>query len=852
MASTDRGTSPALTSTEAARRLREVGPNVPPGRARRSTPRRVVDQLRDPMILLLQVAAVLSAVLQDWASTVIILAVVVFNTAVGVLQQHRADRVMDELEQMSAPSAVVRRDDSLVTVPASDVVPGDHVVLSAGDLVPADAVVLEAHDLEVDESPVTGESLPVRHTAGDELPAGGRTTHGRSVVEVTRTGASSSLGRIAALLVAEGARPTPLQRRLTRLSRGLVVLVVTLTGVVVLIGLVQGRPWGEMVLVGLSLTVAALPESLPAVVTIALAVGAHRMAQRNVVVRALPAVETLGSVTVVATDKTGTITEGRMQGQALWVSGTRLDAGPGGILPPDGAPARSYAASEDVVRLLRDVALCNDAAFTVDGTGTSTAAGDPLDHALLDLASAADVDVERVRCAWPRTGEVPFDHEARSMTTHHLSPEAGPLTVCKGAPEAVLGLLPAASADRGAAGSAVTTMAGSGLRVIAVADTEDGAEWHLAGLVGIGDPPRASAVGVVSTLRRAGIRLVLVTGDHAGTAAAVAQEVGIAAPGEPTVEGDSLDDVPPERRRDLTVVARVAPEQKVHVVQWLQEAGEVVAMLGDGVNDAPALRRADIGVAAGLTGTGVAKEAADLVLADDELASVVAAVEEGRRIFANIRAFLLYAVSGGLAEVAVMVAGPLVGLPVPLLPGQILWINLLTHGMVGVAFGAEPLDPRQMTEPPRPPTEAVFTRAALVRLVVVTVVLAAAALTAGALTDGSEDLRRTAVFLALGAGQLGVALALRSARRGGGMRSRGLEVSVAGAALLMAAAVWLAPLQALVHTVSLSPRDALVAVAVATLPGALLRLWVRIGAGREATSGPGLTPSGAPPTRHQA
>lgn len=848
----DQGTSAALTSTEAARRLREIGPNVPPGRARRSTARRVVDQLRDPMILLLQVAAVLSAVLQDWPSTVIILAVVVFNTSVGVLQQHRADRVMDELDQMAAPSAVVRRDDSLATVPASDVVPGDHVVLSAGDLVPADAVVLESHDLEVDESPVTGESLPVRHAAGDELAAGGRTTHGRAVVEVTRTGASSSLGRIASLLVAEGARPTPLQRRLTRLSRGLVVLVVTLTGVVVVIGLVQGRPWGEMVLVGLSLTVAALPESLPAVVTIALAVGAHRMAQRNVVVRALPAVETLGSVTVVATDKTGTITEGRMQGQALWVSGTRLDAGPGRILPPDGSSARSYVAPEAVVRLLRDVALCNDATFTLDGTGTSTAAGDPLDHALLDLASAANVDAERIRRAWPRTGEIPFDHEARSMTTHHLSPASGPLTVCKGAPEAVLGLLPAGSADRGAAGSAVAAMAGSGLRVIAVADTEDGAEWHLAGLVGIGDPPRASAVGVVSTLRRAGIRLVLVTGDHAGTAAAVAREVGIAGPGEPTVEGDALDDVPPERRRDLTVVARVAPEQKVHVVQWLQEAGEVVAMLGDGVNDAPALRRADIGVAAGLTGTGVAKEAADLVLADDELASVVAAVEEGRRIFANIRAFLLYAVSGGLAEVAVMVAGGLVGLPVPLLPGQILWINLLTHGMVGVAFGAEPLDPRQMTEPPRPPAEAVFTRTALVRLVVVTVVLAAVALTAGALTDGSQDLRRTAVFLTLGAGQLGVALALRSSRRGSGVRARGLEVSVAGAALLMAAAVWLAPLQTLVHTVSLSPRDALVAVAVATLPGALLRLWVRAAAGREATGGPGLTPAGPPPARHEA
>jgi Ca2+-transporting ATPase len=817
--------STALSSAEAARRLRVVGPNVAPAPARRSTALRVADQLRDPMIVLLQLAAVLGAVLRDWPSTVIILAVVVFNTTVGVRQQYRADRVMDELEQMAAPTAVVRRDHELVTVPAGEVVPGDHVSLTAGDLVPADAVVLQSHDLEVDEAPVTGESLPVPHGPGDELAAGGRTTHGRAVVEVTRTGASSSLGRIAAMLQEGRSRPTPLQRRLTGLSRGLAVLVVALTAVVVLIGLVQGRPWGEMLLVGLSLTVAALPESLPAVVTIALAVGAHRMARRQVIVRALPAVETLGSVTVVATDKTGTITEGRMRGQALWVAGVRLDVANDEIRAADGARAIPHAALE---LLLRDVVLCNDATTGVGEAGTTTrVAGDPLDHAVLELASLAGLDVEATRGRWPRTGEVPFDHAARRMTTHHLSPDAGPLTVCKGAPEAVLALLPASTADTGAARAAVEDMAGSGLRVIAVADTVDGARWHLAGLVGIGDPPRTSAVGVVRTLQRAGIRLVLVTGDHAGTAGAVARSVGIAEPGDTTVEGDALAEVPPEHRHELTVVARVVPEQKVHVVQWLQEAGEVVAMLGDGVNDAPALRRADIGVAAGLTGTGVAKEAADLVLADDELASVVAAVEEGRRIFANIRSFLLYAVSGGLAEVAVMVAGGLVGLAVPLLPGQILWINLLTHGMVGVAFGSEPLDPRQMAQPPRPPTEAVFTRPALVRLVVVTAALAAAALTAGALTHGSDDLRRTAVFVTLGAGQLGVALALRASRSGTVAGERGLELSVVGAALLMAAAVWLPPLQALLHTSPLPPDVAVGAVAVAAVPGSVLRLWLR-------------------------
>jgi Ca2+-transporting ATPase len=819
-----------LTSEEARRRLAEVGPNSPPSAPRKGLARRAGEQLRDPMIVVLQAAAVLSALLRDWPNTVIIAAVVVFNTAAGVIQQYRADRAMAELRRLVAPVALARRDGALVTVPADELVPGDEVSLVGGDVVPADAVVVDPWQLEVDEAAITGESLAVPRGAGEELLGGTRVTRGRATAVLTRTGADSGLGRIAALLAGTPTRPTPLQARLTRLSRALVVLVLVLTAVVVFLGLVQGRPWTEMVVVGLSLTVAAVPESLPAVVTVALAMGAHRMARRHAVVRALPAVETLGSVTVVATDKTGTITEGRMLAQVLWLDGDRYDV-TGAAYDPVGeirGPLGPATQTDPrLARLLRDVVLCNDAALVLDEDGAWGVVGDPLEGALVALAGKGTVTAQECRSAWPRTGEEPFDHAARSMTTHHRGADGGALSVCKGAPEAVLALVAPDPEETAAVHAAAGALAASGLRVIAVADREAAGEWRMAGLVGVGDPPRTTAAEVVGNLRTAGIRVVLVTGDHAGTASAIARRVGIADAGDEPVEGGALADVPPEQRHVLTVVARVLPEQKVDVVESLQQAGEVVAMLGDGVNDAPALRRADIGVAAGRTGTEVAKEAADLVLTDDELASVVAAVEEGRRIFANIRAFLVYAVSGGLAEVGVMLGGALVGLSLPLLPGQILWINLLTHGLVGVAFGAEPLDPDEMTRPPRPPSESVFTRLALTQVVVLASLLTVAALAVGAVAPGDDALRRTAVFLALGGGQLGVALALRAPRpRGTGPRGRGLELSILGAAFLLAAAVYLPPLHTLLHTLPLSAGTVALALAAAVLPGLLLRLWL--------------------------
>ncbi|MBD3947122.1 cation-translocating P-type ATPase [Nocardioides ganghwensis] len=805
------GTTGGLTVEEASRRLLELGPNRLPDPPRRGVALRVLDQLRDPMILLLLGAAALTAALHDLGNTAIIAMVVVFNTSVGVAQQVRAERAMSALRALTAPTARVERDGVVAEVASEHVVPGDLVHLTAGDVVPADGVLLEAVTLQVNQALVTGEALPVDLDEGDELVGGTSVTRGRASARILRTGADSGVGAIAQMMVRATTRPTPLQRRLTRLSRDLVAVISVLTCVVVASGLWQGRPLTEMLVVGLSLAVAAVPESLPAVVTIALALGARRMARHNAVIRSLPAVETLGSVTVVATDKTGTITEGTMLARHVWVpDGTWAVSGSG--YDPRGhltnAASSSPGLPAPVQRLLRDAALCNDARLVHEDPGWSVV-GDPLEGALLVLAAKGGLDLDETRTAWRRTAEEPFDHTTLRMTTRHAGPDGSALTICKGAPEAVLDIVepgPAVSVARGVAGA----FADEGLRVIAVADagsTDVGRALELVGLVAVGDPPRAHAALVVERLGAAGIRVVLVTGDHPGTASNIARAVGI---------------------EEEDVVARVRPEQKVEVVERLQRSGEVVAMIGDGVNDAPALRHADIGVAAGDGGSEVAKQAADLVLMDNDLSTVVAAVQEGRRIFANIRTFLTFALAGGLAEVAVMLLGPVIGLVLPLLPGQILWINLLTHGITGVAFGNEPSAPQDMSTPPRPASEAVLTARSWLLIAVAVLAMTAAAITVGALAPGSVEERRTSIFLTLGLAQLGVALALRAPGARRPFRSRHLELAVLVAALLQLGAVVVPPLQALLGTTVVEPSGLVPLALAAAVPGVLVRLVIGV------------------------
>ena len=816
-----------LTTAEAGRRLDEHGPNQPPEAPPRGWPRRVLEQVRDPMILLLLGAFTVTVVVGDVSDAVIIAAVVVLNTTIGVVQEVRAEQAIAALGRMAAPQAHAYRDGALVEVPAAELVPGDLLRLEAGDIVPADADLDEAFALQIDESAMTGESVPVARAAREEVLAGTVLTKGRAVATVTRTGVDSGLGQIAALIASAGIRPTPLQRRLKRLSHLLVALVLALALLVFLLGLARGEPVTDMLILAVSLSVAAIPESLPAVVSISLALGAYRMAQRSAVVRWLPAVETLGSVTVLASDKTGTLTEGRMVVQRLWTPEGESAVSGRGYGTSGSIDARDGAAGDNDA-LLRDLVLCNDAHLAGPDAGEWRIVGDPMEAALLVAAAKGGVEAHRLREQWERVEEVPFDSERQRMTTLDRSATGRWLVVCKGAPEVVLNLV-GEDPGREAARRGADELAAAGFRVIAVAEAVTGERpasdvleqgLRLVGLAAIADPARETAAGVVADCQRAGVHLVLITGDHPETARAVADGLGITASapdvalGESVARGEHVDQV-----EQIGVYARTKPEQKVDIVKAWQERGHIVAMTGDGVNDAPALRSADIGVAMGQRGTEVARQAADLVLADDDLRTVVVAVAEGRRIFANIRTFLRYGLSGGFAEVAVILVGPFIGMPLPLNAAQILWINMLTHGLPGVAFGGEPLDESVMQRPSLSPSKSVLGEGLGRQILATGVVIALVSLAAGLLAVFRGEDVQTWVFLTLGLAQLGVALALRAPRAGTGWRGRGLEAAVAGAALLQVAGVLLPPLRELLGTVPVSLDAFWLLLGLSLVPG---------------------------------
>ena len=900
-----------LTSVEAAARLARDGQNLLPPPRPVPLWHRIATQLRDPLVLVLLVAAVLTIATGDWTDASVILLVIVVNTAVGVIQEVKAGQAIAALTQLAAPEARVLRDGRQRPIPAADVVVGDLLVLAEGDIVPADATVVEAAALLVDEAALTGESVPVDKAAGDgtEQPgevvsAGTVVVRGRGRAVVTATGTASAMGRVAALMSAPSGL-TPLQRRLVGVGRVLAVAAVLLCAVVLVVGLIRGQPAELMVITAISLVVAAVPESLPAVVTLALALGARRMAARHALIRRLPAVETLGSVTVLGTDKTGTLTEGSMVARHLWtplgevsISGTGY--GPAGEVTRNGQPVKPGDAP-DVTALLTAAVACNDAAIhRPEESGEPwTAVGDPTEAALLSAAARFGLSQAEVNAGLPRYAEIPFESGRKRMTTVHRLADGGARIICKGAPEAMLSrpvldgdpaalrlaadraeefardgfrVLAVATADRppgeapaavaaapaperdrpgiatagldangpepAAPGTAAPGTAAPGTAAPGTAAPATGSPGHppagtvtaaelerglrLLGLIAILDPPRPSAAATIAACQAAGIVPVLITGDHPATARSIATELGIIEPGEPVVDcwGPAADG----ERGEATarVFARATPEQKLAVIQARRAAGDVVAMTGDGVNDGPALRRADIGVAMGRRGTEVARQAADLVLADDELRTVVAAAEEGRRVYANIRRFLLYGLSGGSAEIAVMLAGPALGMPLPLLPAQILWVNLLTHGLPGVALGSEPADPGAMKRPPRPPAESVLGAGLWQRIVRVGLVVAG--VTLGVAVWGHETGRpwQSLAFFALGATQLAVALGSRS--RPGTMTNPLLPVAVAVALLLQFAGLYVPFLRDLLGTEPLTLFDLVVVCALSTLGYAAVRL----------------------------
>ena len=714
-----------LVAADALSRLEQFGPNALQEARRRHPLSMLAAQFTDFMILVLIAAAVIAGFVGEPQDAVAIVVIVVLNGVIGFVQEYRAERAMAALKKMANPKARVVRDGRPAMIDADALVPGDLVELEAGNIVPADLRLIELAALKINESALTGESQPVEKRVESleqaDLPLGDRlnlaykgtiVTLGRARGLVVATGMRTELGKIASLLSGEAGK-TPLQKRLGKLGEKLALAVLAICTVIFIAGWVRGEPPLAMLLTAVSLAVAAIPEALPAVVTISLALGAARMVRQNALIRRLPAVETLGSVTYICSDKTGTLTLNRMQVDRLLADDESRSALPS----TEQTPWRELGMA---------MALCNDAALDAEGKPV----GDPTETALLVGASAAGLNKRDLAQVLPRIGEIPFDSKRARMSTLHAD-QAQVLVLVKGAPEAVLphctdrlsaqGIHPI---DRTALHDAAEELARQGLRVLAFAQrhlpavpdelTPDTLETGLIflGLVGLIDPPRPEAAAAVAACKAAGIIPVMITGDHPATARAIARRLGIIEEDGKVLSGTqlarlTLKEFESEVER-VRVYARIDPEQKIKIVQALQDKGEFVAMTGDGVNDAPALKRADIGVAMGKGGTDVAREAAHMTLLDDNFATIVAAVREGRRIFDNIRKFVRYVLTGNSGEIWLLFLAPFLGLPVPLQPIQILWVNLVTDGLPGLALSVEPEERDIMRRAPRAPSESLF------------------------------------------------------------------------------------------------------------------------------------------------
>jgi Ca2+-transporting ATPase len=867
-----------LSSAQAAGRLAENGPNELREKGGRTPLQILWEQLTATMVLILLGAAVVAAVLGDAKNAVAIFAIVALYAALGFVQEYRAEQAIAALKRLSVPSVRVLRDGTLRELPARELVPGDVIALEAGNLVPADARLLEAAGLRIQEAALTGESEPIeKHTdalAGEALPLGDRrnmaymgtiVSAGRGKALVTATGMQTELGRIADLIQQVPQEQTPLQKRLDVLGRTLAVAGVVIAALIFAIGLWRGDELRHMLLTAVSVAVAIIPEGLPAVVTITLALGAQRMLQRRALIRKLPAVETLGSVTVICSDKTGTLTENRMTVVVLDVAGHSLDLSEdmersGALTLEGGIPPKRRDDFSALGLLSLGGALCSDARLVDQGGGRFHTLGDPTEGALVVAAAKLGYWKDDLDAAFPRVGELPFDSERKRMTTVHsilessgLPPGIGTQTpkpfiaFTKGSVDGLLGrashvwvegkLEPMDSGWRSRIESANDQLAGRGMRVLGVAfraldqippSTELENELVFVGLFGMIDPPRAEVKDAVALTHTAGIRTVMITGDHPLTAAEIARQLGIGTGpksgdlGLPALTGAQIEAMNDEQLQaavaDVNVFARVSPEHKIRIVRALQARGEIVSMTGDGVNDAPALRRADIGVAMGITGTDVSKEASDLVLLDDNFATIVAAVQEGRTIYDNLRRFVRFSVAGNVGKVLVMLIAPFLGKPLPLLPLQLLWLNLLTDGLLGLGLGVEPAEKDSMRRPPHSPAEGMFSRGAGLQTAWVGALIGTLALGLGAwyFFTGREQWQ-TMVFTFLAFAQVFQALASRSDRES--LFRMGLlgNPLLAGMALLVVAlqlaVLYLPPLGRFFDVLPLSGCDLSIAAA---------------------------------------
>jgi Ca2+-transporting ATPase len=781
-----------LSPGEAEKRLREFGPNTIREKKGKSPAAMFLDQFRDFMILILIAAAVISGFIGDVSDTAAILVIVFLNAVIGFVQEYRAEKAMAALKRMAAPTATVLRGGIPTPIPSSEVVVGDIVLLEAGQVVPADMRAIDTVRLKVDESALTGESAAVeKHTEAlydGRLPLGDRknmlykgtfVTYGRGTAGVVATGMDTELGKIATMLQEEEEVKTPLQKRLAVFGQKLAVAILVICAVVFGIGVMRGEPPLLMLLTAISLAVAAIPEALPAVITISLALGAKKLVRQNALIRKLPAVETLGSVTYICSDKTGTLTLNKMTVEKIYADGRLW-----GARDAEFTVQEEFRSPDEGPRslLLTALALNNDA-YRVD---EHSLLGDPTEIALYVLGEENGFDRKRLEREFPRVGEIPFDSERKCMTTLHKW-KGGFISFTKGAADALCdssvhittsGGLKAL--DAGEIRKVNEKMAAEGLRVLGVAmrrwdflpdDISPATverDLTLIGLTGMLDPPREEAARAVSLCKAAGIRPVMITGDHPVTARVIAGRIGIVDDeANAVIAGRELESLTMEefeqRVDNIRIYARVAPEQKLKIVKALQDRGQYVAMTGDGVNDAPALKRADIGVAMGITGTDVAKEAAHMVLLDDNFATIVKAVGEGRKIYDNIRKFVKYLLTTNSGEIWTLFLAPLAGLPVPLLPIHILWINLVTDGLPALALSVEPAEDDVMKRPPRNPKESIFAHGLGIHAVWVGLLMGGIVLFAQAWAIRTAHVHwQTMVFTVLCLTQLGHVMAIRS------------------------------------------------------------------------------------------
>jgi Ca2+-transporting ATPase len=897
-----------LTREKAEERLQAEGPNELAEKRGESPLKLLLNQFKDFMVLVLLGATVISGLLGEMLDALTIVAIILINGLLGFYQEYRAERSLRALKELSAPSAKVLRNGESLQIPARELVAGDIVFLESGDRVPADLRFLQCNELSVDESALTGESVPVVKTAGrleaQELPLGDRrncgylgtmVTRGTAKGIVTVTGMKTEMGKIADLIQKTEEADTPLQHRLEQLGKILIVVALALTVVVVLAGILHGQPIYDMFLAGVSLAVAAIPEGLPAIVTIALALGVQRMIKRRAIVRKLPSVETLGCASVICSDKTGTLTQNKMTVTQLWLAGRSIEVTgegyePVGVLKEGGKgiDARGDAALR---RLMQIAALCNNSELTQQekaddekkrkpAKGEPVAAnasewtikGDPTEAALLVAAAKTGLVKSALQSLYTREKEYPFDAERKRMSVL-VSHQGGKLICTKGAPDVLVGqcayvlwdnqVVPFTATLKQKVLSANESMAKASLRVLGMAyrdvkaheacERGEQAENGLifVGLAGMMDPPRKEVKEAIYKCRQAGIKTVMITGDHGTTAEAIAKTLGIMGREGRAVTGTELTAMSDEEldkiAEEVQVYARVSPEHKLRIVQALQRRGHVVAMTGDGVNDAPAVKAADIGIAMGITGTDVTKEASSLVLSDDNFSSIVAAVEEGRGIYENIRKFIRYLLASNVGEIMTMFLAMMAGFPLPLVPIQILWVNLVTDGLPAMALGVDQAESDLMQHKPRSAKENIFARRLGWKIVsrgiligICTLGAFVIALKAGAGHPQQLVHAQTVAFATLVMAQLIHVFDCRSSRSIFHRRlleNKFLVFAVLSSLLLMLAVLYVEPLQPVFKTVPLDLRDWALILVAAGIPTFAMGIGSVLGSSRRRSGG---------------